>query len=512
MKIKTILSPTPVIAFIGFWIFAAILYGDVFYMAEQYSLFAFDQQIMEFILDQPGGKLYWFGRLLLLSYHEPWIGGFLMSVLLTGTVCLVRKSFALQGKWEWISLLPSIMVLWYLIQKGQNLYYQQEPSVVFLWPLTVFILAALVSIAFHFIAGKPSHPVSPSRWGQGICGVLFLGLYLYTWTGKENERITASMQRAYQEQNWDKMIQQARQAKQPTRSVAAYHAIALLQTGRLLNNLLDIPYQYPDLGLINRGGLPDDGTDLYLSDCCLSSGLVNTAYHQAMERMVIDGPSCHTLKLLFFCSLLNEEYVLANKYLYLLQQVPFESGFVERYMPFVANPEAIVSHPFFNHILALKPTNDSFEQSYRSPIFIGYPLASNNIRNQQPLEISIAACLYTKLLDEVVNRTRPYKGKQLPLLVEQAVVLYTCLQAERAANLLSQFPTRRRLLHPTLYHLLQSGRKGQQSLYPASGRPRTEYEATQKLQCAGTDSRSGTDISSAVPTNYLSDERKSYYL
>ena len=75
------------------------------------------------------------------------------------------------------------------------------------------------------------------------------------------------MQRAYQEQNWDKMIQQAKQAKQPTRSVAAYHAIALLQTGRLLNNLLDIPYQYPDLGLINRGGLPDDGTDLYLSDC-----------------------------------------------------------------------------------------------------------------------------------------------------------------------------------------------------------------------------------------------------
>ena len=44
MKIKTILSSTPVIAFIGFWIFAAILYGDVFYMAEQYSLFAFDHK------------------------------------------------------------------------------------------------------------------------------------------------------------------------------------------------------------------------------------------------------------------------------------------------------------------------------------------------------------------------------------------------------------------------------------------------------------------------------------
>lgn len=56
MKIKTVLSSTPVIAFIGFWIFASILYGDVFYMAEQYSLFAFDPQMMDFILNQPGGK------------------------------------------------------------------------------------------------------------------------------------------------------------------------------------------------------------------------------------------------------------------------------------------------------------------------------------------------------------------------------------------------------------------------------------------------------------------------
>ena len=86
MKIKTVLSSTPVIAFIGFWIFASILYGDVFYMAEQYSLFAFAPQMMDFILDQPGGKIYWFGRLLLLSYHEPWAGGLFMSVLLTGTV------------------------------------------------------------------------------------------------------------------------------------------------------------------------------------------------------------------------------------------------------------------------------------------------------------------------------------------------------------------------------------------------------------------------------------------
>ena len=179
MKIKTVLSSTPVIAFIGFWIFASILYGDVFYMAEQYSLFAFDPQMMDFILNQPGGKIYWFGRLLLLSYHEPWAGGLFMSVLLTGTVCLVKKAFALRGKWEWIALLPSMAVIWYLIQKGENLYYQQEPSVVFLWPLAVFMLAAFVSIAFHFISGKSSQQIASSSLSNSICRLLFLLLYIY---------------------------------------------------------------------------------------------------------------------------------------------------------------------------------------------------------------------------------------------------------------------------------------------------------------------------------------------
>ena len=68
-------------------------------------------------------------------------------------------------------------------------------------------------------------------------------------------------------------------------------------------------------------------------------------------------------------------------------------------MPLVANPKVILEQPFFNRILALKPTNDSFEQSYRSPLFIGYPITGNHIRNQQTFDVSMEACLYAKLLD-----------------------------------------------------------------------------------------------------------------
>lgn len=115
-------------------------------MAEQHSLFVFDRQVMQFILNQPFGEALCIGRFLLLSFHEPILGGMLLSLILTATVCLLKYIFSLQGKWECFSLLPSILVIWYLVQKGSNLYYQQEPSVVFLWPVALLLCTGVIAI------------------------------------------------------------------------------------------------------------------------------------------------------------------------------------------------------------------------------------------------------------------------------------------------------------------------------------------------------------------------------
>lgn len=423
---KSTVSPFRLLSFLGFWFFASVLYRDMFYMAEQHSLFVFDRQVMQFILDQPLGELLCFGRFLLLSFHAPWLGGFFMSVILTATVYLIKYIFSLQGKWEWLSLLPSIGVMGYLVHKGLNLYYQQEPSVVFLLPVFLLFLSGVIAILKRcFASGDKRQTVSTSMLSAGISIVLFASLYAYAWNGKENERLTATSQRMFQQQDWQGMIETTRKAKQPTRSIAAYHAIGLLHTNQLLTRLFEIPYQYPDLGLSNRGGQPDDGTDLYLADCCFAAGLLYPAYHHTMERMVVDGPSCYTLKQLFFCSLLNEEYALANKYLYILMQVPTEKKFVYKYMPLVANREQIMANPYFSKVLELSPMEDHFEQEYRSPFFIGYNVQMTNARNLQAIDVSLAASLYAKMLPEMFNRTRPYAGKQLPPLVEQAVVLYS---------------------------------------------------------------------------------------
>ena len=434
VRLSTIGS-LPVITFVGCWLFASWLYGDVFYMAEQYSFFSFEEEAMRFVYEQPGGWLYAVGRFLLWSFHFPWFGGFIWALLLTGSVCLFKYSANLRGKGEWVAALPACLVVLGFLHRGLNLYYQVEPSWVYLVPLAVFV-GTLAMALCRLCWGKREVRRRGDAFSSGVALVCFLSLFAYTWWGKENERLTASLQRAYLQQDWKSMQQSARSASQPTRAVAAYHAIALVQTGQLMGHWLDIPYQYPDLGLVDWGGLPDDGSDLYYAEACLSAGLVYPAYHHAMERMVIDGPTCYTLKQLTLCALLNGEYALANRYLYLLSNMPFEQEFVRKYMPMVAHPERILSDAYFHRILEMVPMADTFEQAYRAPLFIGYNVQTNQVRSAAALEASLVACLYTKMLPAVVQRAQAYRGKPLPPVVEQAIALYALEYPE----VLSHFP------------------------------------------------------------------------
>ena len=48
--------------FLLLWLFCSVIYGDVFYMSQQTSYFAWDKTLMSFILSQDWGWLYAAGR------------------------------------------------------------------------------------------------------------------------------------------------------------------------------------------------------------------------------------------------------------------------------------------------------------------------------------------------------------------------------------------------------------------------------------------------------------------
>lgn len=424
-KYLSYVSPMFVL-FLTLWIFAAFIYDDVFYMAEQSSFFAFSETLMRHQLDLSYGWLNIAGRFLLLSFKYPWFGALIWAGMLTASV---KFLLAVTGKQK--ALAPLYLALpfaWiaYLVYKELHIYYIDEPSMLFIPPMVAFVLFLSLFLAKLLLRRTTTQPMSNKirLYALSTVTVLALGSYTYALTAGENTRLTARMQRLMQQQAWNEMIDTALSAKEPSRPIAGYYAIALVQTDQLLDRLFELNYQFPNLRLTTHSGNPDAGINLIQQDVNFYAGLVYTAYHNTMERLVTEGPSIEKVKRLFLCALINDEKMLAEKYLHILEQIPLEGAFIAHYRPMLQNKELIAADPELSRVTALLPVEDKFELDYQAPLFLGYNLVRTNGRSPQALETSLAACLYTKELQALLPRTESYMGKSLPTAVEQAVALY----------------------------------------------------------------------------------------
>lgn len=426
------------------WIFAGVIYSDVFYMSEQSSFFAFNKMQMRFILQQPFGAVAVIGRFALLSFHYPWLGSFIFSFLLTAITILTTYVFRLKKYWRIIAvLLPFGFILW-LLALGLSICYNHEPSVVFSIPIVAFILLLLLSV-IRYIFNRRRHIKQVSSfenkhsfWAFNAtiialsCVVYFMAIF-----SNQNVRLTCQMQRQMLQQDWQGMVKTALKSSHPTRAIAAYYAIALTQTDQICDRLFDLSYNYKDMGLRTRDGLYDTGTNYYQSDCCFYSGLLCTSYHFAMERMVSDGPTIYMLKRLALCAMLNGENNLSKKYLEILRTVPFEQNFVDQVQPLIGDAKSINNNSEYKHIVQLIPMVNTFEQVFQAPIFIGYNVVITTGRSMAALQNSIAACLYAKDMEQFALHVQPLAGSNyIPRSVSDAVTM----QQTKNQKLAQSFP------------------------------------------------------------------------
>ena len=177
------------------------------------------------------------------------------------------------------------------------------------------------------------------------------------------------------------------------RPLAAYYAIALVHTGRLTEDLFQIRMDYDSLKVNNRSGFPDNGNKYYLSDCNYHAGLFRAAGHNAMEDLTMNGPTLYSLKHLTRLALLDGDWALARKYLFILQKEPFEKAWTEPYEAMVGNDEAVAADPEFALLRLTEPLHDSFESQYEQPCFLGYTATLMEGRSMEALTQSLMANL-----------------------------------------------------------------------------------------------------------------------
>lgn len=429
-------------------VFCTWVYGPVFHHIALDNFVCSDAEAMTYVRRMPHGGLYWAARYVLLVFKNQWLGGLLMAAVLTCAAWFFDRLFLLaasrshrfSGFGMGLGFLPVVGLLWYMVHRGYNLFLRCEISTFVIWTLglsAVAIVVGLVALLLcRFVFKRPSAPTT--GWAYVGC-VLTIAAFTYVvrqaYTEGENVRVSCRMQNILDEtEDWDTMADLARSCKQPSRSVAAYYIIALVHQNELLEHVFDIPYDYPELQLDNVGG-DDEGLN-YIADCNLHAGLVTGAYHTSMENHVMYGPHLRNYKRMAVCAILNGEFPLAKRYLRLISKVPFEKEWVEKYEAMIADPKLIDEEEAFGIIKKLAPQEQSFEQKYRMPLFLGYNAGVLNGSNET-LVTSVATCMYSKDLNSLLPRIEALSQRTtLPLPVMQALMVASI----NRPGLLDQYP------------------------------------------------------------------------
>ncbi len=434
---RTACRLTYALGFLALLAFTTWGYADVFTRAEQESYISTGSDTLYYLLSQPLGHLYWLTRWPLTLFKWAWLGGPLLALVWTLTAWLTDRALRLPRPLWGLGFVVPLAQMGWIVWRGTNLYYKTEPSLFVAIALGLLLVAALAAglgaLARRFKrrlsgAAEAIVPTSaPSRWSAlpWTAFVLVVLIGGATWGARrfnENEILTARLQNLAAEQRWDDMIDLALAARQPSRAVAAYHAIALTETDRLLDGLFAIPYEFPKVRLDLHDGSEEYG--LFVADANYHAGLINAAYRGAMDRTVMDGPRLCYLKRMAICALLNGEKALCRKYLILIGRCPFEEDFVAKYTALLDHPERIDDDAELKHVRSLAPREDRFEQNYQAPAFLGYNVGLET-GSDATLQTSAAACLYSKDLGRFLPRAQimAQKGMTFPAAMQQAIAI-----------------------------------------------------------------------------------------
>lgn len=427
--------------FAVFFIFLAWGYGDVLARAEQESYICADPSAMHYVLSQPGGAFYWLSRWGLLLFKWPWLGALCLATVYTLTAWLTDRALRLSFRWTGLGyMLPSAELGWMLWQ-GTRLYYRSEPSLFVLIAVALLLLATLAAVLSWLVGTRRElsrqQPSSSVRPLGALCALAAL-IVVAVWGrwGNENVVLTARMQNLEARADWHAMIVTGRQARRPSRAVAAYYAMALTERDCLVEGLFLIPHDYPPVQLGTTDG-PGEEYGLFLADACYHAGLLNSARHAATNRLVMEGPRLAVLKRLALCALLQGERSLCHKYLTMIAANPFENAFVERLHTYLAHPDRVTHDETLAHVMHLAPHDSQFEQAYTPPIYIGYNLALTR-GNAYGLQTSLAACLYAKRLDDLPQRADVLaaNGRPFPDVLQQALVI----ASQQRPELIQRYP------------------------------------------------------------------------
>ena len=430
---RVVCLPVLPVFFAAVLIWASWYYGSVFQLSRDYSFWVADTRQLDFILSCSFGNLRYVGRALLMTYKYPLLGGFLMASMLTLGSWLAGYCWRLNAKWRAIQYLPALAYMGTVTYKGFDIFFEGEAGYIMGIPFLVLLVLAIWGIMIRSFSRKPVPALVGIPRDEtprqncvqfaliALCMAAIVGFDMWQ---RPYVRVVCRLIEMEYDQDWEGIQKLARaNASMSNRPMACAYAIALVQTEQIAERMYDIRLDYDSLFINGMEGQHNNASSLYVPEGNYYGGFIEPSMRSAMEQMVMTGPTIRLLRLMTKCALVRGEWVLAEKYLTILRQVPFEGSFCEKYGAMVGKDSLVNADPEIAKIRLTEPIHDSFESQYQQPLFMGYNLMLVEGRSANALINSLCVCLYTKLMPQFVERLQPLVGTTPPSIIMDGILL-----------------------------------------------------------------------------------------
>jgi hypothetical protein len=225
------------------------------------------------------------------------------------------------------------------------------------------------------------------------------------------------------ENKWDKAVEFYE--KSPSQNLIGqyFYNISLSESDQLCERLF---YGSQDFG-VNSLILPWENEHLnWGATFYYSVGLINEAHRWAYEGMVVYGKRPQNLKLLVKTNLINENYLMAGKYIHILKRTFAYRNWAKKYEKLVNNPTLIGNYPELEAKRKILPEKDFFIQ-INSPQNNIPLLLDSNPKNKKAFEYKIAWLMLSKDIETIVKNIKELKTmgySHIPRHIEEAALIY----------------------------------------------------------------------------------------
>ena len=212
------------------------------------------------------------------------------------------------------------------------------------WPYALTCLLLVVLCLTYGLGGDlPDSKKKRLLWKAGhvvAVAAIAYGCWHF-WYKDENFRIELQMNTAVEKLDWQRVLEIARQAEEPSRQIVIMRYLAFFKLGTAGNEMYsqrdgdrkaNAPFNVP---MVESAGKP-----LYLY-----YGLPNYCYRWCMEDGVEQGFRTEHLKYMLRCAVLNGEEQAARKYIDLLSHTRYYGDWARHYETLLGDSAALAADP-----------------------------------------------------------------------------------------------------------------------------------------------------------------------